>query len=86
MIYGLGSKDDLKFKFDIRIDGTIVSSSGWQAIPEANLATPASSPAMPCSRCMFATTMRVAPCNSTDAILQSTKPLSLGPAALPKSN
>jgi hypothetical protein len=39
-IYGLGGNDGLKFRFDVKIDGKIVSSSDWQAVPNAELATP----------------------------------------------
>ena len=82
-IYGLGGKDDLKFKFDIRIDGKIVSSSDWQAVPDASLATPGIKPGN------AVLTMQVRNDNaggtvySTEAILQSTKPL---PLAAPASS
>jgi len=39
-IYGLNREDDLKFRFEIKIDGKIVSSSDWQAVPDASLTTP----------------------------------------------
>jgi hypothetical protein len=44
VVYGLGSKDDLKFRFEIKIDGKVVSSSDWQAVPSADLATPGIKP------------------------------------------
>jgi len=86
VIYGLGSKDNLKFRFDVRIDGSVVSSSDWQAVPDANLATPGIKPGN------AVLTMHVRNDNaggtvySTEAILQSTKPLLLGPPASPKLN
>jgi Methyltransferase domain len=36
-IYGLGREDDLKFKFEVKIDGKIVSSSDWRAVPAADV-------------------------------------------------
>jgi hypothetical protein len=44
VVYGLGSRDDLKFRFEIKIDGKVVSSSDWQAVPSADLATPGIKP------------------------------------------
>lgn len=43
-IYGLGSQDDLKFRFEIMIDGKLVSKSDWQAVPSADLGTPGIKP------------------------------------------
>jgi hypothetical protein len=81
-IYGLGSKDDLKFRFEVRIDGTIVSSSDWQAVPEADLATPGIKPGNAVLTMHVRNDNAGGPVYSTGAILQSTKPLPLTPPAL----
>lgn len=85
-IYGLGSKDDLKFKFEVRIGGKIVSSSDWQAVPEANLATPGIKAGNAVLTMYVRNDNAGGTVHSTEAELQSTKPLSLGPPASPKSN
>lgn len=36
-IYGLGPKDDLKFRFEVRVNGDLKSSTVWQSTPEAQL-------------------------------------------------
>jgi hypothetical protein len=38
-IYGLGPKDDLKFRFELRVDGVLKSSTTWQSTPEAQVKT-----------------------------------------------
>jgi hypothetical protein len=38
-IYGLGVDDDLKFKFEIRVDGELTASTDWQSVPNAELKT-----------------------------------------------
>jgi hypothetical protein len=38
-IYGLGPKDDLKFRFELRVDGKLTFSTEWQPLPEVRLQT-----------------------------------------------
>ncbi|HWM49442.1 MAG TPA: hypothetical protein VNR11_21285 [Xanthobacteraceae bacterium] len=40
IIYGLGPKDDLKFRFDLKVDGKLVASTDWNPVPRADLRTP----------------------------------------------
>jgi hypothetical protein len=76
-IYGLGARDDLKFKFEIRIDGKIVSSSDWQAVPKADLATPGIKPGNAVLTMYVRNDNAGGKVYSTGVILQSTKPLQL---------
>ena len=81
-IYGLGSKDDLKFKFDVRIDGSVVSSSEWQAVPSADLVTPGIKPGNAVLTMYVRNDNAGGKVYSTEVILQSTKSLQLpAPAA-----
>jgi hypothetical protein len=81
-IYGLGPKDDLKFRFEVRIDEKVVSGSDWQAAPEANLATPGIKPGNAVLTMYVRNDNAGGAVYSTEAILQSTKPLALpAPAA-----
>jgi hypothetical protein len=82
-IYGLGSKDDLEFRFDVTIDGKIVSSTDWQTVPEADLATPGIKPGNAALTVYVRNDNAGGTVYSTEEVLQSTKPLRLaGPAAL----
>lgn len=83
-IYGLGSKDDLKFRFEVRIDGKIVSSSDWQAVPEANLSTAGMKPGNAVLTMYARNDNAGGTVYSTDAILQSTKPLPLAAFVAPR--
>ena len=76
-IYGLGSKDDLKFRFDVRIDGKIVSSSDWQAVPAADLPTPGIRPGNAVLSMYVRNDSAGGSVYSTEVILQSTKPQQL---------
>jgi hypothetical protein len=76
-IYGLGSKDDLKFKFDVKIDGVVVSSSEWQAVPSADLVTPGIKPGNAVLTMYVRNDNAGGKIYSTEVILQSTKPLQL---------
>lgn len=40
IIYGLGRKDDLKFRFEIKVDDKLVASTDWDPVPRADLKTP----------------------------------------------
>lgn len=76
-IYGLGSKDDLKFRFDVRIDGKIVSSSDWQAVPAADLPTPGIRPGNAVLSMYVRNDSAGGSVHLSEVILQSTKPLQL---------
>ena len=34
VVYGLGERDDLKFRFELKIDGRRVGNSDWQQAPD----------------------------------------------------
>ena len=76
-IYGLGSKDDLKFKFEIKIGGKVVSNSDWQAVPTADLATPGIKPGNAVLTMYVRNDNNGGTVYSTEAVLQGTKPLLL---------
>jgi hypothetical protein len=76
-IYGLGGKDDLKFRFELRIDGKIVSSSDWQAVPRVDLATPGIKPGNGMLTMYVRNDNAGGEVYSTAIALQSTKPTSL---------
>jgi hypothetical protein len=76
-IYGLGQKDDLKFRFEIKIDGRLVSRSDWQAVPQVDLATPGLKPDNGILTVYVRNDNAGGIIYSTDAMLQSTKPLQL---------
>ena len=76
-IYGLGLKDDLKFKFEIRIDGQIVSSSDWSSVPQVNLTTPGLKLGNGVLSVYVRNDNAGGTVYRTDALLQSTKPLDL---------
>jgi hypothetical protein len=76
-VYGLGRQDDLKFRFDLKIDGKVVSSSDWQAIPEADLATPGIKPGNAMLTIHVRNDNAGGTVYSTETLLQSTKPLEL---------
>ena len=44
IVYGLGEHDDLKFRFELKIDGKVTASSDWQQAPSVDLATPGLKP------------------------------------------
>jgi hypothetical protein len=82
-IYGLESTDDLKFRFEIKIDGAIVSSSDWQAIPDASLTTPGIKPGNAVLTVYVRNDRAGGTEYSTEVILQSTKPPLLMKTAIP---
>jgi hypothetical protein len=76
-IYGLGTKDDLKFRFEIRIDGKLVSSTDWQAVPSADLATPGIKPGNAVLTMYVRNDNAGGKVYSVETVLQSTKPMQL---------
>jgi hypothetical protein len=76
-IFGLGSKDDLKFRFTVEIEGKIVSSSDWQAVPEVELATPGLKPGGGILTVYVRNDNAGGKIYSTSIVLQNTKPLEL---------
>jgi len=82
-IYGLDSKDDLKFRFEVKIDGKIVSSSDWQTVPDASLATPGIKPGNAVLTVHVRNDRAGGTIYSADVILQSAKPQPLAAVAAP---
>jgi hypothetical protein len=37
VVYGLGVADDLKFRYEMKVDGKVVAATDWEATPEAKL-------------------------------------------------
>ena len=81
LIYGLGAEDDLKFRFEVRIDGKIVSSSDWQAAPAADLVTPGLKPGGGVLTVYVRNDNASGSIYSANVVLQSTKPLELKQSA-----
>ena len=40
VVYGLGRRDDLSFRFELRIDGKLVGSTDWNPVPVAEFKAP----------------------------------------------
>ena len=76
-IYGLGGKDDLKFRFIVEIDGKVVSSSDWQSVPQVELATPGLKPGGGTLTVYVRNDNAGGKIYSTSIVLQNTKPLEL---------
>ena len=81
LIYGLGAEDDLKFRFEVTIDGKIVSSSNWQAAPAADLVTPGLKPGGGVLTVYVRNDNASGSIYSANVVLQSTKPLELKQSA-----
>ncbi|MDA9437541.1 hypothetical protein XH98_00115 [Bradyrhizobium sp. CCBAU 51745] len=74
VIYGLGVKDDLKFRFEIKNDGQVVSQSDWQAVPSVDLATTGIKPGSVLLTMYVRNDNAAGAIHATSVILQSTKP------------
>jgi hypothetical protein len=75
--YGLGVKDDLKFRYDMRIDGKLVASTDWKPTPEAELNTVGLKGDNGVMTVYVRNDDAGGRIYSTDVTLQSTKPLLL---------
>lgn len=76
-IYGRNSKDDLKFRFEIKIDQKIVSSSDWQSMPDVSLVTPGIKPGNAVLTVQVRNDDAGGTVYSTEVILQGTQPPAL---------
>ena len=76
-IYGLGPKDDLEFRFELRIDGQLMSSTEWQAVPDVQLKTFGPKFANGIVTVYVRNNGAGGSIYSSNVILQSTKPLLL---------
>ena len=77
LAYGLGVEDDLKFRYDMRIDGKLVASTDWQPTPEAELTTIGLKGDNGVMTVYVRNDNAGGRIYSTDVTLQSTKPLRL---------
>jgi hypothetical protein len=73
-VFGLGSNDDLKFRFDVKIDGKVVSSSDWKDVLDADLATPGIRPGNAVLTMYVRNDNAGGAVYSTEAILESAEP------------
>jgi hypothetical protein len=76
-LYGLGPKDDLKFRFELRIDGKLTSNTEWQAVPYVQLETPGLKSYNGVLTVYVRNDNADGSTYSTNVILRSTKPLAL---------
>jgi hypothetical protein len=76
-IYGLGVEDDLKFRFEMKIDGKVVASTDWQATPDAELNTVGLKPGNGVLTVLVRNDNAGGTVYSTDVVVQGTKPLLL---------
>jgi hypothetical protein len=74
VIYGLDIEDDLKFRFEMKIDGKLVASTDWQATPDADLKTMGLKPGNGVLTVFVRNDNAGGTVYSTDVTLQSTKP------------
>lgn len=79
VVYGLGEGDDLKFRFELKIDGRITAGSDWQQVPSVDLATPGLKPGSGVLTVFVRNDNAGGTIYSTDMVLQSTTPLELSP-------
>jgi hypothetical protein len=80
-IYGLGAADDLKFRFEMRIDGKVVASTDWRATPDADLGTVGLKAGNGVLTVFVRNDNAGGTVYSTDVIVQDTKPLRLAGGA-----
>lgn len=76
-VYGLGVADDLKFRFEMKIDGRVVSSTDWQPTAAAKLTTMGLKPGNGVLTVFVRNDNAGGAVYSTDMTIQSTKPLLL---------
>jgi hypothetical protein len=83
VLYGLGVEDDLKFRFEMKIDGKVVASTDWKATPDAELKTAGLQPGNGVVTVFVRNDNAGGTVYSADVTLQSTTPLQLRGAASP---
>jgi hypothetical protein len=76
-IYGLSVGDDLKFRFEMKIDGKVVASTDWQPTPVADLNTMGLKSGNAVLTAFVRNDNAGGTVYSTDVTIQSTKPLLL---------
>ena len=74
VVYGLGERDDLKFRFELKIDGKVTARSDWQQAPSADLATAAVKPGNAVLTAFVRNDSAGGTIYSADTVLQSTTP------------
>jgi len=74
VVYGLGARDDLKFRFELKIDGKLAGSSDWQQAPSVDLATPGLKPGNGVLTVFVRNDSAGGTTYSTDTVLQGTTP------------
>jgi len=79
VVYGLGERDDLKFRFELKIDGKVTASSDWQQAPSADLATIGLKPGNAVLTAFVRNDSAGGTTYSTDTVLQGTSPVLLSP-------
>ena len=79
VVYGLGARDDLKFRFELKIDGKLAGSSDWQQAPSVDLATPGLKPGNGVLTVFVRNDSAGGTTYSTDTVLQGTVPTLLLP-------
>jgi hypothetical protein len=77
IVYGLGERDDLKFRFELKIDGRLTASSDWQQVPSVDLATPGLKPGNGVLTVFVRNDSAGGTTYSTDTVLQGTTPTML---------
>jgi len=85
VMYGLGVEDDLKFRFEMKIDGKVVASTAWQPTPDAALNTVGLKPGNGVLTVFVRNDNAGGTVYSTDVILQSTAPVALPDPDKPSS-
>jgi hypothetical protein len=83
VVYGLGIEDDLKFRFEMKINGNLVASTDWKATPDADLKTLGLRAGNGVLTVFVRNDNSGGKVYSTDVTLQSTTPLRLGRPASP---
>jgi len=76
-IYGLGPGDDLKFRFEMKVDGKLVGSTDWNPVPRADLKTPGRKADNTVLTVMVRNDSSGGTVYSTDVVIGSTKPQKL---------
>jgi hypothetical protein len=79
IVYGLGERDDLKFRFELKIDGKVTAASDWQQAPSVDLATPGLKPGNGVLTIFVRNDSAGGTMYSTDMVLQSNRPILLAP-------
>src|SRR5712671_1790462 len=83
VVYGLGVADDLKFRFELKIDANLVASTDWKATPDADLKTVGVRPGNGVLTVFVRNDNSGGTVYSTVVTLPSTTPLLLGRPASP---